>query len=52
MKYAIYDKTTGLRQEGWDAIVTQGGEVAFWDEGQGWRVESDQSKYTIELLEP
>lgn len=47
MKYTVYNKETKEFEAANDCIVTQDGEVAFWDEDQGWSVYPIQNIFTI-----
>ena len=46
MQYRIFDtETREYLPEG--AIVTQEGEVAWWDDTQGWTVDANQARYRV-----
>ncbi len=51
MKYRVYNTVSKKFEDPENCIVTQEGEVVFWDEGQGWSDSGMHQKYYIVLLE-
>lgn len=51
MKYRIINKETGKEEPGHGCIVTQDGNVAWWNESQGWELDENQELYDVELLD-
>ncbi len=47
MKYSVFNKETKEYESHEQCIVTQHGEVAFWDESNGWDVYPNQEKFEI-----
>ena len=52
MKYTIFNKETNEYESPRDCVLTQLGEVAFWDESQGWNEDYNQGKYVIAIIWP
>lgn len=49
MRYKVFDKIVNGIINDYRIIVTQNGEVAWWDESQGWSIDGDQGRYSIIL---
>lgn len=47
MKYSVFNKETKEYEIPERCVVTQHGEVAFWDESNGWDICPNQEKFEI-----
>lgn len=52
MKYRIRNTRTGELENEYSAVLTQSGDIAWWDESQGWNDatygEDTQENYQVE----
>ena len=50
MKYLIYDNHTN-KEVGGNYIVTRDGDIAWWDDSQGWTIDEHQDRFIIRLVD-
>ena len=50
LSYRVIDRRTGKEPPSKDYVVTPEGEVAWWDESQGWSPDERQSRFEVQII--